>query len=172
MASVLWRFFWCQASVSSPTRDWTPALKGAVFVPGPPVCESLSHVWLFVTPRTVAHQAPLSVGFSRQEYWSGLSCPPPGDLPDPGIKPISPASAGGFFFFFNTVPPGKPLNIITVCTGKLKNSCNCFTLVWNQTSSMAKECLVKLIKFLICKRNVYISFLFQALVSVYTMSVI
>ena len=76
------------------------------------------------------------------------------------------------FFFFNTVPPGKPLNIITVCTGKLKNSCNCFTLVWNQTSSMAKECLVKLIKFLICKRNVYISFLFQALVSVYTMSVI
>ena len=41
---------------------------------------------------TVAHQAPLSMGFSRQEYWSGLPCPPPGDLPDPGIKPISPAA--------------------------------------------------------------------------------
>ena len=43
----------------------------------------------FVTPWTVAPQAPLSMGFSRQEYWSGLPCPPPGDLPDPGIKPTS-----------------------------------------------------------------------------------
>ena len=42
-------------------------------------------------PRTAAHQAPLSMGFSRQEYWSGLSFPPPRDLPDPGIKPASPA---------------------------------------------------------------------------------
>ena len=49
---------------------------------------------------TVAHQAPLSMGFSRQEYWSGLPCPPPGYLYDPGIKPasfMSPALAGGFF---------------------------------------------------------------------------
>ena len=49
---------------------------------------------------TVAHQAPLSTGFSRQEYWSGLLCPSPGDLPNPGIEPISltsPALAGGFF---------------------------------------------------------------------------
>ena len=44
-----------------------------------------------VTPWTVAHQAPLPMGFSRQEYWSALPCPPPGDLPDPGIKPGSPA---------------------------------------------------------------------------------
>ena len=44
---------------------------------------------LFATPWTVAHQAPLSVGFSRQEYWSGLPCPPSGDLPDSGIKPGS-----------------------------------------------------------------------------------
>ena len=44
-----------------------------------------------VTPRTVARQAPWSMGFSRQEYWSGLPCSPPGDLPDPGIEPISPA---------------------------------------------------------------------------------
>ena len=51
-----------------------------------------SHVQLFATLWTVAHQAPLSMGFSRQEYWSGLPWPPPGDLPDPGIKPTSPAS--------------------------------------------------------------------------------
>ena len=53
-----------------------------------------------VTLWTVACQAPLSLGFSRQEYWSGLPCPPAGDLPDPGIKPaspMSPAVAGGFF---------------------------------------------------------------------------
>ena len=47
----------------------------------------LSHVWLFTTLWTIDHQAPLSMGFSRQEYWSGLPCPPPGDLLDPGIKP-------------------------------------------------------------------------------------
>ena len=50
----------------------------------------------FVTPWTVAHQAPLSMGFPRQEYWCELPCPTPGDLPDPGIKHASPASAGGF----------------------------------------------------------------------------
>ena len=53
--------------------------------------KSLSHVQLFATPWTVAHQAPLSMGFSRQEYWSGLPFPSPGDLPDPGIEPRSPA---------------------------------------------------------------------------------
>ena len=58
---------------------------------------SLSCVRLCVTPWTVAHQAPLSMGFSRQECWSGLPFPPPGDLPDPGIKPAYPALAGGFF---------------------------------------------------------------------------
>ena len=50
----------------------------------------VSHVWLFVTPWTVAHQAPLSMEFSSQEYWSGLPFPSPGDLPVPGIKPRSP----------------------------------------------------------------------------------
>ena len=49
--------------------------------------KSLSHVWLFVTPWTVAYQAPPSMGFSRQEYWSGLSFPSPGDLPNSGIEP-------------------------------------------------------------------------------------
>ena len=54
--------------------------------------QSLSHVHLFVTLWTVAGQSPLSMGFCRQEYWSGLSFPPPGDLPNPGIKPESPVS--------------------------------------------------------------------------------
>ena len=65
----------------------------------------LSHVQLFATPWTVAHQAPLSMEFSRQEYWSGLPFPSPRDLPNPGIEPMSPALAGGFF---TTMPPGKP----------------------------------------------------------------
>ena len=61
------------------------------------LCAQLvSCVWLFVTPWTVAHQAPLSMAFSRQEYWSGLPFPSPGDLPEPGIKPESPELAGGF----------------------------------------------------------------------------
>ena len=53
--------------------------------------KSLSRVRLFATLWTVAHQASLSMGFSRQEYWSGLPFPSPGDLPDPGIEPRSPA---------------------------------------------------------------------------------
>ena len=60
----------------------------------------LSHGQLFVTPWSVVHQPPLSMEFSRQEYWSGFHFPPPVDLPDPGIKPLSlasPALAGGFF---------------------------------------------------------------------------
>ena len=66
------------------------------------------HVRLFVTPWTAACQAVLSMGFPRQEYWSGLPFPPLGDLLNPGIKPqslVSPALAGRFF---TTVPPGKP----------------------------------------------------------------
>ena len=53
--------------------------------------KSLSRARLFVTPWTIAYQTPLSMGFSRQEYWSGLPFPSPGDLPDQGIEPRSPA---------------------------------------------------------------------------------
>ena len=56
-----------------------------------------SHIQLFGTPWTAARQAPLSMGFSRQEYWSELLCLSSGDLPDPGIEPTSPALADGFF---------------------------------------------------------------------------
>ena len=71
------------------------------------VVQSLNRVQLFVTLWTVAHQAPLSMGFSRQEYFSGLPCPPPGDLPDPGIEPASVASPALAGRFFTTEPPGK-----------------------------------------------------------------
>ena len=66
--------------------------------------KSLSRVWLFATPWTVAYQAPLSMGFSRQEHWSGLPFPSPGDLPDPGIKLGSPAFQ---IDALTSEPPGK-----------------------------------------------------------------
>ena len=76
-------------------QNWDPSHKT--------LCACISRfscVQLFATPWTNAHQAPLSTAFSRQEYWSGLPCPPPADLPDPGIERtslVSPAPAGGFF---------------------------------------------------------------------------
>ena len=89
-----------------------------------PISEADDHTLYFVTPNIQemvpwivlqnrhslkrAHQAPLSMEFSRQEYWSGLPCPPPGDLPNPGIKPASLASSALAGRSFTTVPPGKP----------------------------------------------------------------
>ena len=72
------------------------------------VLSCFSHVWLFVTLWTIALQTPLSMGFSWQEYWSGLSCPPPEDFPDPRAETMflmSPALAGGSF---TAEPPVKP----------------------------------------------------------------
>ena len=68
-----------------------------------------SHVLLIATPWTVACQAPLSMEFSRQEHWSGLPFPPPGDLPNPGIEPMSHVSPALTCRFFNIAPPGKPM---------------------------------------------------------------
>ena len=85
----------------------------------------VSHVWLFATPWTVAHQAPLSMGFSRQEGWSGLPCPPPGDLPDPGMEPasfMSPALAGGVFTTSTTWEAFSVLQKPLLCP-KLQNLC-------------------------------------------------
>ena len=67
--------------------------------------KSLSRVRLFATPWTVAYQAPLSMGFSRQEYWSGLPFPSPGHLPNPGIELGSPALQADTL---PSEPPGKP----------------------------------------------------------------
>ena len=63
-----------------------------------------SHFQLFATLWTVAHKSPLSVGFSRQEYWSRLPFPPPGDLPDPGVEPTSLTSHALADGFFTTSP--------------------------------------------------------------------
>ena len=78
-------------------------------------CNLFMHVWSViqlcadsVTPWAVACQAPLSMEFSKQEYWIGLSFPTLGDLPDPGIKPKSPVSPASAGEFFTTEPPGKP----------------------------------------------------------------
>ena len=71
------------------------------------------------TPATVFHQAPLSMGFPWQEYWSRLPFPPPRDLPNPGIKPVSLLSTALAGRFFTTEPPEKPLIkyfLIKVCT--------------------------------------------------------
>ena len=70
-----------------------------------PKVKLLSRVRLFATPWTVAHQAPQSMEFFRQEYWSGLPFPSPGDLPNPGIKPGSPALQADAL---PSEPPGKP----------------------------------------------------------------
>ena len=72
------------------------------------VCAQLLR--LFANPRTAAHQAPLSMGFPRQEYWSELSFPSPEDLPDQGTEPLSPMSPALASGFFTTEPPGKPLS--------------------------------------------------------------
>ena len=70
--------------------------------------KSLSRVQLFATLWTVVYQAPLSMGFSRQEYWSGLPFPSPADLPDPGIEPRSPELQADAL---TSEPPGKPQNV-------------------------------------------------------------
>ena len=94
--SQRWEGFKVTRKGPGTTKGWR---TGAVFAINL-LLSCFSHIWLLVTLWTVAHQAPLSMGFSRQEYWSGLPFPPPGDLPHPGIEPeslTSPASAGGFF---------------------------------------------------------------------------
>ena len=80
-------------------------------------CQLLSCVRLFVTPWTAAHQAPLSMEFSRQEYWSGLPFPSPEDLPNPGIEPRSPALLADSLL---SEPPGKLRGYF-----KKQNSCFC-----------------------------------------------
>ena len=72
------------------------------------VLSHLCRVWHFATPWTIACQAPLSVGLSRQEYWSGLPCSPPGDLLDPGVEPVSPASPALQVNSLTTEPLEKP----------------------------------------------------------------
>ena len=83
----------------------------------------LSHIWLFATPWTVARQAPLSMGFSRQKYWSGFPCPPPGDLPHPGIESMSlmsPSLTSMFFTPWETLQGGFISYLINIIFGYLR----------------------------------------------------
>ena len=81
----------------------------------------LSHVWLLATPWTVTHQTPLSLGFCRQEYWTGLPFPPPEDLPNPGIKSTSPVSPA---LQEDSLPAEPIVKHLTQCT------LGCFSRVW------------------------------------------
>ena len=81
--------------------------------------KSLSGVGLFATPWTVAHQAPPSMGFSRQEYWSGVPLLSPGDLPNPGIEPRSPALQADTL---TSEPPGKPLDTVEESVNRERES--------------------------------------------------
>ena len=81
-------------------KQWKQSCKKSV-------CSRFSHVWLFATLWTATHQALLSIGFSKKEYRSELSCPPPGDLPNPGMELISLMSPTVAGVFFTTEPPGK-----------------------------------------------------------------
>ena len=74
-----------------------------------------SHVWLFVILLTIAYKSPLSVGFSRQEYWSGLLFPSPGDLPDPGIEPGSPALQADCLWSEPQGSPSVNYAILNIC---------------------------------------------------------
>ena len=83
---VAWRGHLSSLGLSAAQRKWAASMLSR-----------FSHAQLFVAPRSVASQAPLSTVFSRQEYWNGLPFPSPRDLPGPGIEPASSALAGGFF---------------------------------------------------------------------------
>ena len=99
------------------------------------LCAVLSYVQLFATPWPVACQAPLSMGFSRQEYWSGLPCPPPGDLSNLGIEPVSllsPALAGRFFTTSATQEALAPIFILIQIISLLSLSprhCQIFNII-------------------------------------------
>ena len=112
--------------------------------------KSLSRVRLFATPWTVAYHAPPSMGFSRQEYWSGLPFPSPGYLPNPGIEPGSPALEADAL---TSEPPGKPLNIllydiiIYICNVSLKLILLVFFLLLSDVIVRSKDWPYKIFIF-------------------------
>ena len=118
-ASILeWiAIFILQGNLPDPgTEPASPTLAGGFFTTDPPgkpfssmKVKSLSRVQLFATPWIVAHQAPLSMGFSRQDYWSGVPFPSPGDLPNPRIEPRSPALRADAL---TSEPPVFPIEFI------------------------------------------------------------
>ena len=101
----LWEIMKDMDAVHGVTKNWTRLSNWITKLEIIVKVKSLSRVWLFSTPWTVAYQAPPSMGFSRQEYWSGLPFPSPGDLPDPGIEPGSPEFQANAL---TSEPPVKP----------------------------------------------------------------
>ena len=89
------------------SRTRGSGLKQVTGLPWRYMLSGFSHFWYFATPWTLAHEAALSMGFSRQEYWSGLPFPSPGDLPNPGIESMSPVSPALQADSFNAEPSGK-----------------------------------------------------------------
>ena len=119
--------------------------------PSPCVCV-LSHAWLFASPWTVAWQAPLSMGCPRQEYWSGLPRPSPGDLPDPGIEPTSPALAGGFFYHW-AIREARVILLYThyshfLKLGEIKQLSQCHTFMLESGSKLSLLYLIPKPQFL------------------------
>ena len=94
-------------------------------------CLVAKSCWILEMPWTASHQAPLSMGFPRQDYWSGFPFPSPGERSDPGIEPVSPALAGGFL---TTEPGGKPKwsgtlsQIFLECSGLLYSFIHLLTI--------------------------------------------
>ena len=119
---------WPAVALTLQSSLYVPAhrIQSSPFIPTCVWAQLFSCVWLLVTPWTVAHQAPLSMGFSRQEYWSGFPFPTSRDLLDPGMEPVSlpsPSLAGRC----TTVPPGKPIYIIPTLQGPKDQACPCLT---------------------------------------------
>ena len=164
-SSILaWKISWTEESGGLQSmgsqrvgHDWAtnPHLRGRAGIPTPRLTDnkaaalstmlsffmlvsSLSRLWLFVTPWTAAHQAPLSLRFSRQGYWSGLPFPSPGDLPNPGIEPGSPALQA------NSLPTelqGKLDMYILNCL-KFQEAINaCICKFWTDVEKLGKNYL-------------------------------
>ena len=105
--------------------------------------ESLSHIWLFRDPVYCSPPGSSVHGISQQEYWSGLSCPPPEDLPNPRMKPISPVPPALAGRFFTTKPPGKPKlwHSLVAVNGALMEMNHCYVQNHGRSSQIywAKE---------------------------------
>ena len=117
----------CNLSSSmTPCQTWASPMCACTHA------QSFSCVQLFMASWTMAHQAPLSLAFPRQEHWPGLPFPSPGDLPDPGIKPSSLAPSALAAEFSSTVPPGKPQAspIPGPMSDLLKNRCTTSLLIF------------------------------------------
>ena len=102
------------------------------------MCQSLSHVHLFATPQTVAYQASLSMGFSRQEYWSGLPFPSPGNLPNPGIEPRSLALKAVYTHIYTHT---HILNLLYLFYLLMDSDCFCIFVIVNNAAVTILGCM-------------------------------